>query len=80
MSRLDSSIVERIRDAKEDYISASGVSPSFLLMSVNGYNELLHTLGNDSDDPDFFIKDFNNHLGLEILVSQNIDFKDFILK
>ncbi len=86
-------IEKRIKQEELRFIKDNNRSAQYLLMSIEGYNELLHDVavkhesGNIFDENEegyssedsFYLQELNNYKGLTIYVSQDLESPDFIL-
>ncbi len=86
-------IEERILTAENAFIREKMIPAKYLLMSIAGYQELLHDLavkntekyldditGDEIDEEEsFYLNGINSYKGLSIYVSQDMESPDFVL-
>ena len=81
--RINKAIMDlesRIKESEKDFIKKRGSAAKFIGLSVYGYAELMREMAvrlGSSDD--VWSKDFTNYEGLQVLVSQDQGFPEFIL-
>lgn len=71
-----SSLLDRIIAEEMRFIVLNKEKPKYLLMSVIGQMELIHELGGSEE---MLINGLNKYSGMDILVSQDENFPQFIL-
>jgi len=71
-----SSLLDKIHAEDMRYRVLNNAAPKFLLLSAEGYMELIHDLGGTDE---LLINGLNKHSGMDILVSQDMNFPTFVL-
>lgn len=71
---------ERIKIDEKKFMETKGYAPSYIALSVYGYTELIReTAVREGKSDKEWDNDLNWYEGLQVLVSQDISFPEFIL-